>query len=176
MFSGCPQSDTIVIDHFWACWTLPTCPKMPHTTSIPTIICLVWPLEASRGPDEPECAFSGCSQSDIVVIDHFWGRWTLPTSSSMSYTTSIPTIVCLVWPLEASRGPDEPKSVFSGCPQSDIVVIDHFWACWTLPTCSNMPYTTFIPTIVCLVWPLEAPEVQMTPNDCIRNVPRVILS
>ena len=59
--------------------------------------------------------------------------------------------VCLRWPPEASRGPKEPRSVFSGCPQSDIIVIDHFWACWTLPTCSNMPYTTSIPTIVCLV-------------------------
>ena len=26
----------------------------------------------------------------------------------------------------------------------------------TLPTCSNMPYTTFIPIILCLVWPLES--------------------
>ena len=31
-------------------------------------------------------------------------------------------------PLEASRGPepDEPKSVFSGCPQNGIFVIGHF--------------------------------------------------
>ena len=35
-------------------------------------------------------------------------------------------IVCLRWPPEISRGPDEPESVFSGCPQSDIIVIDHF--------------------------------------------------
>ena len=26
----------------------------------------------------------------------------------------------------------------------------------TLTTCSNMPYTTFIPIILCLVWPLES--------------------
>ena len=44
-----------------------------------------------------------------------------------------------VWPLEASRGPDELQSGFSECPQSDIFVIDHFWPGWTLPTCSSMP-------------------------------------
>ena len=46
-------------------------------------------------------------------------------------------------------------SVF-GTPLSDLIAILHFRARWTLPTCSNMPYTTLIPTIVCLVWPLEA--------------------
>ena len=79
----------------------------------------------------------GMSHSDIIVIDHLWSRWTLPTCSNVPYITFIPTIVCLVWPLEASRGPDEPKYVFLGMSQSDI--IDHFWARWTLPTCSNMP-------------------------------------
>ena len=82
-------------------------------------------------------------------------------------------IFCLGWPLEASRGPDEPESVFSGYPQSNIIMIDHFWARWTLSTCSNMPYTTFIPTIVCLIWP---PEAQMSPKQCFRDVPSVILS
>jgi hypothetical protein len=154
----------IVIDHFRGRWTLPTCSNMPYTTCIPTIVCLVWPLEASRGPNEPKSVFSGCPQSDVIVIDHFWGRWTLPTCSNMPYTTFIPIIVCLVWPLEASRGPNEPKSVFSGCPQSDIIVIYHFWGRWTLPTCSNMPYTTFIPTIVCVVWPLEASKAPKRPK------------
>ena len=161
---GISQSDIIVIDHLWGRWTLPTCSNMPYSTFVPTIVCLVWPLEASRGPDEPKSVFSGCPQSDIIVTDYFWACWTLPTCSNMPYTTSIPTIVCLVWPLEASRGPDEPKSVFSGCPQSDIIVTDYFWACWTLPTCSNMPYTTSIPTIVCLVWPLEASRGPQRPK------------
>ena len=137
------------------------------------IVCLGWPPEASRGPNEPKSVFSGCPQSDIIVIDHFWACWTLPTCSNMPYTTCIPTIVCLIWPLAASRGPNDSESVFSGCPQSDIIVIDHFRACWTLPTCSNMPSTTSIPTIVCLAWP---PEAQMSPNECFRNVPRVKLS
>jgi hypothetical protein len=126
--------------------------------------CLGWPLDASRGPNEPKSVFSGCLQSDIIAIDHFWGRWTLPTCSNMPYTTSIPTIVCLVWPLEASRGQNELKCVFSGCPQSDIIGIDHFWGRWTLPTCSNMPYTTSIPTIVCLVWPLDASKAPKRPK------------
>ena len=85
------------------------------------IFCLGWPLEASRGPNESKSVFSGCPQSDIIVIDHFWGRWTLPTCSNMPYTTSIPTIVCLVWPLEASKGPKRPKwaqmSVFGTFPE-----------------------------------------------------------
>ena len=128
------------------------------------IFCLRWPPEASRGPNEPESVFSGCPESDFIVSHHFWGRWTLPTCSNMPYTTFNPTIVCLVWPLAASRGPNEPKSVYSGRSQSDIIVIDHVWACWTLPTCSNMPYTTFNPTIVCLVWPLAASRGSQRPK------------
>ena len=118
VFSGCPQSDVIVIDHFWGRWTLPTCSNMPYTTSIPTIVCLVWPLEASKGPKRPKWAqmsVSGRSQSDIIVTVHFWGRWMLPTCSNMPYTTSIPTNVCLVWPLEASKGPKRPKWALNEC-------------------------------------------------------------
>ena len=78
----------------------------------------------------------------------------------------------------ASRGLQRPRwaqiSVF-GMSQRDIIVIDHYWACWTLPNCSNMPYTTFIPTIVCLVWPLEASRgpqrPKMSPNECFRTFP-----
>ena len=47
----------------------------------------------------------------------------LPTSYNMSCTAVNLTVVCL-WPLEAFRGPDEPESVFAGCPQSDMIVID----------------------------------------------------
>ena len=59
-------------------------------------------------------------------------------------------------PSEASRGPDEPQSVFLGCPQCDLIVMHPFWARWALPTCLNMPYTTIIPTSVCLIRLLEA--------------------
>ena len=68
------------------------------------------PPEASRGPDESQSEFfSGCCQCDIVMIDRFWARWMLPTCSKMPYTNFIPTTVSLVWPLQASRGPDEPS-------------------------------------------------------------------
>ena len=133
---GISQSDIIVIDHLRGRWTLPTCSNMPYSTFVPTIVCLVWPLEASRGPDEPRSVFSGCPQSDIIVTDYFWACWTLPTCSNMPYSTFVPTIVCLVWPLEASRGPDEPKSVFLECLQSDIIVIYHSWARVSPPTTS----------------------------------------
>ena len=72
--------------------------------------------------------------------------------------------------------------MFLGCPQSDTIVMDRFWGRWTLPTCSILPHTTVIFTIVCLDWPLEAsrsierpPEAQMSPNQCVRDVPRVNL-
>ena len=47
------------------------------------IFCLEWPLETSRGPNEPQICVFGMSQSDIIVSDHLWGRWTLPTCSNM---------------------------------------------------------------------------------------------
>ena len=140
MFSGCPQRDIIMVDNIWTCWTLPTCSNMPCTTLIITIVCLVWPLEASRGPNEPKYVFSGCPQRDMIVKYHFWTCWTLPTCTTMPYTTCIRTIVCLVWPLEASRGPraqNEPNWVFSGRPQSDIIVKYHSWARVSPPTTSG---------------------------------------
>jgi hypothetical protein len=105
----------------------------------------------------------------MIVIDHLWGRWMLPTCSNVPYTTAL-TIVCLVWPLEASKGPNEPKSVFLGCSQSDIIVVNHFWDRWTLPSCSNMPYTTSIPTIVCLVCSLEASRGPKRPKSAQMSV------
>ena len=80
-FWDVPESDIIMIDHFWACWTLPTCSNMPYTTFVPTIVCLVWPLEASRGPQRPKCVFSGPSQNDVIVMYHFWARVGPPTTS-----------------------------------------------------------------------------------------------
>ena len=118
MFSGRPLSDIIEICHLWTRWRIPTCSNMPYATYIPTIVCLLWPLEAFRGQHAPESLFSGCPQSDIIVVHHFQVLWTLPTCSDMPYTTLIPTIVCLVWPLEASRGPNEPQmSVFGTFPE-----------------------------------------------------------
>ena len=49
-------------------------------------------------------------------------------------------IVCSGWPLEAFRGPNEPKLVFSGCPQSDVIVIDHFLACCLLGASNLLQY------------------------------------
>ena len=115
--------DIIVIDQFWVCWTLTTCSNMPYTTCIPTIVCLGWPLAASRSPNEPKSVFSGCPQSDIIVIDYFWACWTLPTYSNMPYTTCIPTSVCFVWPAEAFRGPQRPKMSPNECFKSDFIVI-----------------------------------------------------
>ena len=51
--------------------TLTTCSNMPCTTFIPTIVCLVWLLEAF---DEPETVFSERSQSEIIATYHFWSR------------------------------------------------------------------------------------------------------
>ena len=141
---------------------------------------LVLLLSVSRGLQRPtEAQMSpisvfGMSQSDNIVIYHCWGRWTLPTCSNMAHTTSIPTIVCLIWPLETPTSPNEPESVFSGCPQSDVIVVDRFWGRWTLTTCFNMPHTPFVRTIVCLVWPLKASRgpqrPKMSPNECFRMI------
>ena len=114
--------------------------RLPHlaTVVLGVIVCLGWPLEASSGPDEPGSEFSGCSQSVVITIDHFWARWMLQTCSNMPYTASVPSIVYLVWALEASRGSDKPKiTVFGMFPER------HYrdgssWARWTLPTCSNI--------------------------------------
>ena len=72
---------------------------------------------------------------------------TLPTCSNMPYTTFIPIILCLVWPLESSGGLQTPKSppeaknepeiVFSGTPQSDMTVIYRSWAQYSPPTTSG---------------------------------------
>ena len=108
---------------FLGIWTLPTCSNMSYTTLFPTIVCLVWPLEASEAqmsPDKPRWVFLGCPQSDIIVKCDFWVCWTLSTCSNMSYTTLFPTIVCLVWPLAASRGPNEsrvPNEYFRDVPR-----------------------------------------------------------
>ena len=90
-------------------------------------------------PNEPQMSVFGTSLSDIIMIHHFRARWTLPTCSNMPYTTSIPTIVCLVWPLEASGGlqRNEPECVFSGRSYSDIIVIYHSWARVSPPTASG---------------------------------------
>ena len=68
-FQDVPKVVLIIAIDPWPLWTLPTCSNMPYTASIPTIVCLVWPLEALRDPDEPETVFSERFQSDITVID-----------------------------------------------------------------------------------------------------------
>ena len=87
---------------------------------------------ASTGLQRPKSAqitVFGMSKSDVIIIYHFWAGWTLPTCSNVPYTTLFPTIVCLVWPLEASRGPNQPKSAqitVSGLSlERHIIVIDH---------------------------------------------------
>ena len=145
--------------HFWARWKLPTCSNMPYTTMIP------WPLEASRGPDEPpkQCfrGVPGVMLSRCIPSGHS-GRFQPARIRHTQLTfPQLPVWFGLQRPPEAFRGPHEPQSVFSRCPQCCIIVIDHFWPRWTLPTCSNVPYTTFIPSIVCLVWP----EASRAPNE-----------
>ena len=116
------------------------------------IVCLRWPLEAQMSPNQ-------CFRDIPRVMLSRWITSVNPKGHlqlAPIWHTQLLFLPLSVWfglrrPLEASRGPNEPKSVFSGRPQSDIIVIDHFWICWTLPTCSNMPYTTFIPHIVWLV-------------------------
>ena len=106
---------------------------------------------ASRGPDEPETVFRDVPRvmlSRCIPSGHV-GRLQ-PAPICHTQLLILPRLFDL-----ASRGQDEPQSVFLGCPQCDIIPMYHFWPRWTLPTCSNMPYTTFIPTIVCLIWPLE---------------------
>ena len=99
---------------------------------------------ASRGLQRPRWAqmsVFGTPLSDIIVIHHFRTRWTLPTCSNLPYTTLIPTIVCLVCPLEASRGPNEPKWVFSGSSQSGITVMYYSWVRVSPPTTAPRPLT-----------------------------------
>ena len=45
----------------------------------PTVVCLVWPLEASGGPNEPKCMCSGRSQIDIIAMYHSCARVSPPT-------------------------------------------------------------------------------------------------
>ena len=90
-------------------------------------------IEASRGPNEPKSVFLGCSHGNIVVIHDFWARWT-PTCCNMPCTAFIPTTVSLIEPLEASRGPNETKSVSSRCPWCDLIAMCPSWVRWTLPT------------------------------------------
>ena len=62
------------------------------------------PLEASRGPDEPQITVFRCRQSDVIGRYYFWARWMLPTCSDMLHTTFIPVIVGLMRTPEDSRG------------------------------------------------------------------------
>ena len=101
-----------------------------------------------RGLQSPKWAQISMSQGGIIVIDHFWACWTLPTSSNMLYTTFIPTIVCLVWSLEASRG---PKWVFSGRPQSILSRLVTPGPVFALPQ-----YRGRCPPTLDQVWPLNS--------------------
>ena len=140
MFSGCPQSDIIVTDYFWACWTLPTCSNMPYSTFVPTIVCLVWPLEASRGPDEPKYVFLGCPRvilSWLITSGHVGRFQPVPICHTQLLFLPLSVWFDLYRPLEVSRGPNEPKCVFSGRSQSDIIVMYHSWARVGPPTTSG---------------------------------------
>ena len=94
-----------------------------------------------------------CGPGSALVTLTALGPRAYPLERSMlwrSATAASAAIFCLGWSLEASRGPDEHKSVFLGCLHSDIVLYPSL-ARWTLPTCFNMPYTAFNPTTACLV-------------------------
>ena len=114
----CSQSDSIAMYPSWARWMLPTCSNMPHTTFIPTTVCLVCLQRLRRA----RISVLGCSQSDIVVMDHFWARWTLSnllqydTHHFYSYHSLFGSVSRGLQ--RPSRGPDTPQSVFSGCSRS----------------------------------------------------------
>ena len=84
------------------------------------------------------------------------GAWRLRCLAPFSVWVAIETFRGLQRPPEAQMS---PKSVFSGCRQSDIIAIYYFWAHWTLPTCS-ICYTQLL-VLPLSVWfglsrPLEA--------------------
>ena len=82
----------------------------------------------------------------------------------------------------ASRGPNEPKSLFWDVPKGDIIVIDHFCLLGLLDASNLLQYAIHnFYSDYCLfglasrgLW--RSPEAKTSPNACFRDVPRVIIS